>query len=330
MLNRLAPLFVPIASVLLLACGSAPPEDVYDLNSFRALEEGADKTSQPTQAQRPLLPDEPETAPRPGFTPRSENAAEIGRLIVDCDRHLRAWSNAMAAPRSEDNQQTVTYTAQALGVLVLKNRALLENQAISGAPRNRGIASAALGFCADPAVLPLLLSNVGSEESEVVAKSLIGIGMLSVPNTPIGPIYAALNSPVATPEVESNAAFALFQIATVAKTDTDGTMSSTLLGLLNSPQPHVRAQSALSLGLIKANLAIPPVTDLLAADPNPEVRTAAAFALGQIGSVASTLPLVAALNDPSALTAGTARGALTRIHGRDLGPDAESWRSAMR
>jgi hypothetical protein len=325
--NRLAPLFVPIASVLLLACGSAPPEDVYDLNSFRALEEGAEK---PSTTNRPLLPETPEAAARPEFTPRSETAAEVGRLIVDCDRHLRAWSDAMAAPRSEDNQQVVTYTAQALGVLVLKNRAVLENQAITGAPRNRGIASAALGFCGDPAVLPLVLNNVGSTESEVVAKSLLGIGMLSVPNTPIGPIYTALNSPVGTPEVESNAAFALFQLATLSKTDTDGTMSSTLLGLLSSPQSSVRAQAALSLGLIKANLAIPPVTDLLAADPNPEVRTAAAFALGQIGSVASTRPLVAALSDPSPLTAGTARGALTRIHGRDLGPDAESWRAAMR
>jgi hypothetical protein len=327
MLNRLAPLFVPIASVLLLACGSAPPKDVYDLNSFHALEKGAQA---PAQTKQPLLPETAVAASRPGFSARSESAAEVGRLIVDCDRHLRAWSHAMAAPRNEENQQTVTYTAQALGVLVVKNRALLEGQAISGAPRNRSIASAALGFCGDSSVLPLLMNNVSSDESEVVAKSLLGIGMLSSPDTPIAPIYAALNAPTATPEVESNAAFALFQIAAIAQTDGDGTMSSALLSLLNSPQASVRAQAALSLGLIKANLAIPPVTDLLAADPNPEVRTAAAFALGQIGSVASTRPLVAALSDPSALTAGTARGALSRIHGRDLGPDAESWRTMMR
>ncbi len=325
MLYRLSPLFVPLAAAFLLACGSSPPQDTYDLSSFNALE---DDVNNPT---RPALPAESvDNVPRPDFTKRSDTAAEIGRLIVDCDRHLRAWSEAMAAPRSEVNTETVAFTAQALGVLVLKNRALLENQAISGAPRNRGIACAALGFCADPEVLPLLMSNVGSSESEVVAKALLGIGMLGAPSTPIDPIFAALNSPVATPEVESNAAFALFQIAGATLSDSDGTLTSALLGLLDSPQAEVRAQATLGLGLIKANLAIPPVTDLLAADPMPEVRTAAAYTLGQIGSKASTTPLVAALNDPSKLTAGTARGALARIHGRDLGPDTESWREVMR
>jgi len=47
MLNRLAPLFVPLAPLLLLACGSAPPEDVYDLTSFQTLEKDAQK-SDPT------------------------------------------------------------------------------------------------------------------------------------------------------------------------------------------------------------------------------------------------------------------------------------------
>ena len=85
----------------------------------------------------------------------------------------------------------------------------------------------------------------------------------------------------------------------------------------------------MSVGLIRANLALPPVTDLLAADPSPDVRTAAAYALGQLGSNGSTNPLVAALRDPNELTAGAARAALVRIHGRDLGPDPESWRSVM-
>ena len=327
MLHRLAPLLVPLASLLLLACGSAPPEDVYNLTSFHALENAAQK---PSNALQPALANAADATPtRPEFSPRSDRAAEIGRLIVDCDRHLRAWTDIMAAPRSEENQEMVSHTAMALGVVVAQNRALLEDQAISGAARNRGITTAALGFSGDPAVLPLLLNNVGSSESEVVAKALLGIGVLRVPSTPIGPIYKLLNSPVATPEVVSNAAFALFQLAALTHDDVDGTMSATLLGLLDSPQAQVRAQATLSLGLIKANIAIPPVTDLLAADPDPQVRTAAAFALGQIGSKGSTRPLVAALSDPSALTAGTARGALVRIHGRDLGPDADSWRPAM-
>ncbi|MCP4092773.1 MAG: HEAT repeat domain-containing protein [Planctomycetes bacterium] len=325
--NRLAPLLVPIATLLFASCGSAPPEDVYDFDSFKTLE-GDAGSQQANGGRKPLIPDDQPT--RPGFTPRSEQAAVTGRLIVDCDRQLRAWSEAMAAPRSVENQDTVMLATRALGIFVVKNRALLEDQVISGAPRNRGIASAALGFCGDPAVLPLLMNNVGSSESEVVAKTLLGIGVLSVPNTNVGPIYSLLSSSGVSADVESNAAFALFQIATASEQDLDGTMTSALLLLLDSPQASVRAQATLSLGLVKANVAMPPITDLLAADPDPQVRTAAAFALGRIGSTSSTLPLVAALDDPAPLAAGSARAALARIHGRDLGPDAESWRAAIK
>ena len=91
----------------------------------------------------------------------------------------------------------------------------------------------------------------------------------------------------------------------------------------------MRAQALLGLGLVRANQALPTISDHLAADPDPSVRTAAAYALGQIGAQASTSSLVAGLNDPDAYTAGAARAALTRIHGRDLGPDAASWRPVM-
>jgi hypothetical protein len=40
----------------------------------------------------------------------------------------------------------------------------------------------------------------------------------------------------------------------------------------------------------------------------------------------STAPLVRALADPDEVTAGTARGALARIHGKDHGPSAASWK----
>lgn len=310
----LAPFVLPLA-----ACGSAPPASSYE---FAGIDQADGVVHLP--GSQPSAP-----PANPGFTPRSDEASEVGRLIVDCDMHLRAWIGAMAAPRDPANQEMVIYTTQALGILVAKNRALLEAQAVSAAPRNRAIASAALGFGGDATALPLLMNNVSSEESDVVAKALLGVGVLSSASTPIAPIHAALQSPSATPEVESNAAFALFQLSIVLGKDEDGTMTSTLLSLLSSPQDSVRSQAALGLGLVRANLALPQLNDLLAADPNPDVRTAAAYSLGQIGSTASTGPLVAALRDPSELTSGAARAALARIHGQDLGPDPDSWRQAL-
>lgn len=269
------------------------------------------------------------TEQRPTFSPRSTEAAAIGRLIVDCDQHLRAWSNAMAQARDPQNQELVTYTTQALGVLVAKNRSALENQAISGAARNRAIACAALGFSGDFSVTPLLLNGVSSGDAEVVSKALLGLGVLADPNTSMAPVRSAVFAVEADDSVHSNAAFALFQIAIKNQRDPDGSMGAILEALLRSPQPSVRSQAALSLGLIQANLAVPPITDLLAGDAVPDVRTAAAYALGQIGSTASTAPLVAALRDPNELTAGAARAALVRIHGRDLGPDPDSWRPLL-
>ncbi|MFK5956979.1 MAG: HEAT repeat domain-containing protein [Planctomycetota bacterium] len=330
---RLASYLLPLPLALFTACGSAPTQDGPALPGLEQLQ--ADVQS----GQGPVVSSTGNTAiddrgkrdldERPEFSERSKESANIGRLIVECDRHLRAWADAMAQVRSPKNQELVQYTTQSLGVLVAKNRSLLESQAVSGATRNRGIACAALGFSGDNRVTPLLLNGVSSGDPEVIAKALLGLGVLADPYTSMAPIHAAVIAPNASNEVLSNAAFAIFQIAIKTGADTNGTMGSALLSLIHSPDPSVRAQAALALGLIRSNLALPQLTDLLAGDMAPDVRTAAAYGLGQIGSTASTRPLANALRDPSELTAGAARAALVRIHGRDLGPDPDSWRTLM-
>lgn len=328
---HLATYLLPLA--LIASCGSAPTSNGPALPGLEQLQ--ADVQG----GQNPAVPniDNTQIDPRaernldgfPAFSDRSEEGADIGRLIVECDRHLRAWAESMAQVRDPKNQELVQYTTQSLGILVAKNRRLLDSQAVSGAARNRGIACAALGFSGDHRVTPLLLNGVSSGEPDVIAKALLGIGVLADPFTSMAPIHAAVVNPNATSEIHSNAAYAIFQIAIKTGVDSDGTMASTLLSLIHSPDPSVRAQAVLSLGLIHANIALPQLTDMLAGDMAPDVRTAAAYGLGQIGSTASTQPLVNALRDPSELTSGAARAALVRIHGRDLGPDPESWRPLM-
>lgn len=332
MMPRPATLLLALPVVVLPACGSAPASDGPALPGLEQLQSDVQGGGPIVSSSGdPALDDRGtrDTGARPAFTPRSEQAALIGRLIVDCDTHLRAWNNAMAQSRDEENQELVQYTTQALGVLVAKNRDLLENQAISGASRNRAISLAALGFSGDFQVTPLLLNGVSSHDPEVMAKSLLGLGVLSNPETSMAPIHAAVTGPYADEEILSNAAFAMFQIAIQTRNDVDGTMTSALLPLLNAPDPSVRSQATLSLGLIRASIALPTITDLLGGDISPDVRTAAAFALGQIGSQGSTLPLIGALKDPSEITAGAARAALVRIHGRDMGPDGDSWTSVL-
>lgn len=235
----------------------------------------------------------------------------------------------MALPRDLDNQQKIGTLSIAFGSLVAKNREILEAQVIGGEARNRGIASAALGFCGDPAVAPLIANNVSSEDADVAAKALLGLGVLCAEDTPLAPILAAVTRADATEALLSNAAFCLFQLAIKLKRDPDGSLTAAFVELLRDPEPTIRAQAVIGLGLVKARTALPQISDILAADPVPTMRTTAAYALGQIGAPESVAALISALSDPDDVTAGTARASLARIFGRDFGPQPAAWRAAQ-
>jgi hypothetical protein len=252
-------------------------------------------------------------------------ALSAGQIIAECDRQIVAWGQAMARQRTIDNQEIVHISANAIGLCVTRYRKEIENQAISGKARFQGIASAALGFSGDESVLPVLHNNLGSDNAVVVAKTLLGLGLLSSPNTAIAPIADAVTRLGSSLEVSSNAAFCLFQLGSTDISDDSGLASSLLLSLVENPNHSVRAQSILALGLFSANHCLGVITNALSADAAPDVRVAAAWALGRIGANSSTVALVSALNDPDKLPSAIARASLSRIHGRDLGPDSESW-----
>lgn len=320
-------LFSAALLALASACGSAGADPA--LPGFEKLDRGASAAR--VDRLSPQGPRASEPTPSDASAPTAalaldQDALLIGEVIRDCDNHLRSWGVLMSQPRTTKNQDDVRALSYALGAVVARHRALLEDQCISGGPRNRGIATAALGFSGDAAVLPLLMSNAADADPEIAAKALLAAGVLAARETPIAPLHAAVMRPDATEGMIQNAAFALFQIAERTRADPDGSMESAFLELLRSPDALVRAQSALGLGLVRATASVPQITDLLEADPLPAVRTAAAWSLGLIGMRGSTAPLMRALADPDEVTAGTARGALARIHGKDHGPAAASWK----
>ena len=318
-----------LAALLLLAaaCGSSTTDPA--LPGFESL----DRKESAAKVDRLSPQDAPKAAPTNRTSASSQPGLEIdadatliGKVIHECDTHLRAWGRLMGQPRDEQNQADIRALSYALGAVVAKNQTMLEDQCISGPPRNRGIATAALGFSGDSSVLPLLMSNAADADPAIAAKALLAAGVLASAETPIAPLHNAVMRPDASEAMLQNAAFALFQIAERTRSDPDGSMESAFLALLRSPDALVRAQSALGLGLVRATGSVPQITDLLAADALPAVRTAAAWSLGLIGMRGSTAPLVRALEDPDEVTAGTARGALARIHGRDYGPAPASWK----
>lgn len=275
--------------------------------------------------RRPGPPPEPEPYEPPA--PRAEYTT--GELIHECQLHLQAWQQAMAAERTPENIETLRFLERALATLVRREQSRLEEQAATGPPRNRAIASAALGFSGDAGALPLLANNAADPDPMVRADALLGLAVLANPDTPTAPIYEAVMDPAASQEVLRNAAFAGLRLAQVLRRDPDGRVAAFLAPLLANPEPGVRAQAASALGLVRAAHLVPRLTSLLASDPEPVVRTAAAYALGEIGARGSASALVSALQDPDPVVAGTARGSLAKIVGRDLGPDPEDWQAAL-
>jgi HEAT repeat protein len=86
-----------------------------------------------------------------------------------------------------------------------------------------------------------------------------------------------------------------------------------LLGLLSDGNARVRAEAATVLGAYGELDARVTLEQLLMTDPDPFVRRNAAWALGRIGQVGSSIALTFALNDESGIVRGVARGALSSL-----------------
>ncbi|HEX9795221.1 MAG TPA: HEAT repeat domain-containing protein [Planctomycetota bacterium] len=249
-----------------------------------------------------------------------------GQMIFECERHLRAWQQALAAPRNKENLETVDFLERATTALVHRERLRLEAQAISGPPRNRAVASAALGFSRNPNSLSAIANNLSDSDPTVRANALLGVGIMASPDTPLEPIYAAVMDATSPDMVLRNAAYAGYRLASAGHEDTGGTLTAIFAPLLSHPEGPVRAQAASGLGLMRSTSMLPRLNTLATGDQDSMVRTAAVFALGEIGSAASTKILIEALQDTNRLVAGTARGSLTKIHGKDLGSSPADWR----
>lgn len=275
------------------------------------------------------VPNEGDVAP----TPASDKS--ISEVIVDCERHIRAWQVQRARASSQRELDQLATLHEALAIYVMREMDLVREAALIGETRARGVASTALGFSGDPSVLPILLNNLADADTGVVANTLFGLGMLAAPETPGGSLNDTVRRPDATLEIIQNGVYAAARVAQARNLDEErgqrnDDLDSALLYLLERPEPGIRAQAASGLGYAEVEIAIAPLTNLLIGDSNPNVRMAAAFALGEIGDGATGNALVSALDDAEQGVAAAARGALAKLYGRDLGPDPKAWEPLLK
>ena len=164
----------------------------------------------------------------------------------------------------------------------------------------------------DPQTLPQLaayLSHPLDEESGKAAA--LAIGEIGHP-TGLKALAGALSSPL--PGVRAQAAASLRDLrAPVGKT-TVSTADATLTALFTDADAVVRTQAAYTAGHWKDRAAVTPLAQLVAGDTTPQVRKAAAWALGEIGDGSARAALTGAVNDADPLVRSVANAALGRLH----------------
>lgn len=308
------PIALPLFVLLLAACGGVEHRHEQPERSF------AD--SRRVGGSAPAV-GEVDTGP-------STTGRTVNEVVVDCERHIRSWEFASRNAASQRERESLEAIRESLLIYVRQNMDQVREAALTGDPRARGIASTALGFSDDVSALPILLNNLSDPSNDVVANTLFGLGVLASPATPAGALQDAIRRPGASAAVVANGVFAASQIARARARDqergqrNDG-LDELLIHLLDRPEPEVRAQAAAGLGYARVERALPLLYNLLAGDPERDVRFAAAFALGEIGASDAGPSLVAALDDPESRVGGAARAALKKLYGRDYGPDPKAW-----
>jgi HEAT repeat protein len=159
-----------------------------------------------------------------------------------------------------------------------------------------------------PALEAYLVNPLDEESGKAAA---LAVGVIGSP-TSLAALSNALKSPLAG--VRSQAAASLRDLrAPIGKT-TVSTADVTLMALFGDADANVRTQAAYTAGHWKDRAAVAPLAQLVAGDSMPQVRKAAAWALGEIGDGTARAALTGALNDADAGVRSIATGALGRLH----------------
>jgi len=258
--------------------------------------------------------------PTPGPEP-------IGFFLANFDRSLVQWSRYQLTSSSSKDLNTLRGLEHEMQERARKRSDELVAVLESGAPVNRRIAAAALGFTHDPLVLGPLLASLPDPDPELAQKTLLSLGVLALPETPLGGILQRLrNDPDAW--TRNNAAFALLAIARAGGRASE--LAEGCRTALADSEPGVRAQCASTLGVLADADSVKRLSELLCDEDNL-VALAAATSLarigrqhaGQKGSVGRAL--ASPLDGVRADRRNHLLGALRWLAGQDLGADAGPW-----
>ncbi len=170
-----------------------------------------------------------------------------GFFLAEFDNKLRVWSTKTLEAKTDIDWRLVHTLEEEMGQEAWKHRDELIQILEGGAPRNREVAAAALGFTKQPEVLSPLLNALSDPEPAVIQKALLGLGVLADSSTPLSQILFALRS-ASDPWTRVNAAYALYRI--VLAGGGDDNLGPVCQEALLDEEWGVRSQCASILGLL--------------------------------------------------------------------------------
>jgi len=149
------------------------------------------------------------------------------------------------------------------------------------------------------------LQQLNSPNERIRSQAALSLGWIGDSSVVAALIHVLKNDPSA--KVRANAAMSLGQLG-------DEKVVDTLIGCLDDKDAFVRGIVIYSLGLMKAQQAIPVLLHVLANDPDKETRMAAADTLAQLDSPEVIKPLIVAyLSDPEKDVRDEALDSLQRL-----------------
>jgi HEAT repeat protein len=144
----------------------------------------------------------------------------------------------------------------------------------------------ALRALRDPSGVPALVTSLGDGDRDVREETIGTLVEIYTERDRVGPVGRFL-------EIFSDE----YDRTSIAPyTIVDPQVEHALAGSLRDPDPALREQAALALGILNARSALPALANALR-DPDPGVRGAAATAIGKVGTPADGAALIPLLAD---------------------------------
>ena len=263
-----------------------------------------------------------------------ERMAMLPRVLNDLDKALDKYAEA----EMSSGNQRADDLASTLAKFITEMSQKHFHELVAAAdqvdyPRNRAIAVAALGFSGRPEALDPLLNAAADENPEVASNAVFGLGILGDTRTPPSAIAAVMNNAELPETMRTGAAWALYklQLALYEPTKVKPIWIAVLQEPLENTDPGVLVSALRGIGLLRD----PEVVNVVAkyvSHPMPMVRQVTAISLGRIGSD-QAVPVLLTLIGPSESNENVrlaGRKALQALAGGiDRGYDVVEWKKVF-